>query len=177
MTLKPGVGPPPHIRLDRAAQFLLGGTSCDAFTPPPPPRPALASAASGAHPLGRQSASRPRARLDDLRVLARLLLRGQITHVPGGRFGPRGFLARDGVRIHALYTHPHARRQGIGRHLLRHAQHQSPRLELWTAQDNHPPARSLYAAHGFYPVALTYGQGNDEGQPDMRLIWQRNAPP
>ncbi len=115
-----------------------------------------------------------RARLDDLRVLARLLLRGQITHVPG-RFGPRGFLARDGVRIHALYTHPHARRQGIGRHLLRHAQHQSPRLELWTAQDNHP-ARSLYAAHGFYPVALTYGQGNDEGQPDMRLIWQRNAP-
>ena len=39
-----------------------------------------------------------RARFDDLRVLARLVLRGQITHVPG-RFGPRGFLARDGARF------------------------------------------------------------------------------
>ncbi len=115
-----------------------------------------------------------RARFDDLRVLARLVLRGQITHVPG-RFGPRGFLARDGARIPALYTHPRARRQGIGSHLLSHAQRQTPRLELWTAQENHP-ARSLYAAHGFYPVALSNGQGNDEGQPDMRLIWQRNAP-
>lgn len=115
-----------------------------------------------------------RARFDDLRLLVRLLLRRQIVHVPG-RFGPRGFLARDGARIHALYTHPRARRQGIGSHLLSHAQRQAPRLELWTAQENHP-ARSLYAAHGFYPVALSNGQGNDEGQPDMRLIWQRNAP-
>lgn len=115
-----------------------------------------------------------RDRLDDLRVLARLLMRRQIVHVPG-RGGSRGFMARDGERIHALYTHPNARRQGIGSHLLRHAQRQNARLELWTAQDNHP-ARALYAAHGFYPVALTNGQGNDEGQPDMRLIWQRNAP-
>ena len=115
-----------------------------------------------------------RARIGDLRVLARLVLRGQITHV-SGPLGPRGFLARDGARIHALYTHPNARRQGIGSHLLAHAQRQSPRLELWTAQDNHA-ARRLYGAHGFYPVALSFGQGNDEGQPDMRLIWQRNAP-
>ena len=115
-----------------------------------------------------------RARLEDLQALTRLVLRGQITHVPG-RLGPRGFLARDGARIHALYTHPNARRQGIGAYLLGQAQRQSPLLELWTAQENHP-ARSFYAAHGFYPVTLSYGQGNDDGQPDMRLIWQRNAP-
>ena len=115
-----------------------------------------------------------RARLGDLRLLARLVARGQITHVPG-RLGPRGFLARDGVRIHALYTHPRARRQGIGTRLLAHAQRQSVRLELWTAQEN-LPARRLYTAHGFYPVALSFGEGNDDGEPDMRLIWQRNAP-
>lgn len=115
-----------------------------------------------------------RERLSDLATLARLVRRGQITHVPG-RLGPRGFLARDGIRIHALYTHPKARRQGIGSRLLGHAKRSAPRLELWTAQDNEP-ARAFYAAHGFYPGALGFGQGNDEGQPDMRLIWQRNAP-
>jgi len=115
-----------------------------------------------------------RARLDDLRTLARLVMQGQVTHVPG-RFGPRGFLARRHSHIHALYTHPRARRQGIGSHLLSHAQAQTPQLELWTAQDN-SPARRLYQAHGFYPIALTNGQGNDDGRPDMRLIWQRNAP-
>jgi len=115
-----------------------------------------------------------RARLGDLRLLARLVWRGQITHLPG-RLGPRGFLARDGVRIHALYTHPRARRQGVARRLMREAQAQAQRLELWTAQDN-APARAFYTAHGFYPVALGFGQGNDDGQPDMRLIWQRGAP-
>lgn len=113
-------------------------------------------------------------RVRDLATLARLVRRGQITQVPG-RFGPRGFLAREGVRIHALYTHPNARRQGIGSRLLGHAKRAAPRLELWTAQDNEP-ARRFYASHGFYPTALTFGEGNDEGQPDMRLIWQRNAP-
>ena len=115
-----------------------------------------------------------RAHLGDLRLLARLVRRGQITHVPG-RFGPRGFLARDGARIHALYTHPRARRQGVGSRLIADAQATAHRLELWTAQDN-APARAFYARHGFHPVALGFGQGNDEGLPDMRLIWQRNAP-
>ncbi|UYV36333.1 GNAT family N-acetyltransferase [Rhodobacteraceae bacterium D3-12] len=114
-----------------------------------------------------------RDRLGDLATLARLVRRGQITQVPG-RLGPRGFLARDGARIHALYTHPKARRQGVGSHLLGHAKRTSPRLELWTAQDNEA-ARQFYAAHGFYPTAFSFGQGNDDGQPDMRLIWQRNA--
>lgn len=116
-----------------------------------------------------------RERLGDLRLLARLIAKGQITHVPG-RLGPRGFLAREGGRIHALYTHPGARRQGVATRLMQDAQARAARLELWTAQDN-DAARAFYAAHGFYPVLLTVeGRGNDEGVPDMRLIWRRNAP-
>ncbi|MDQ2091894.1 GNAT family N-acetyltransferase [Marimonas arenosa] len=116
-----------------------------------------------------------RARLGDLVLLARLIRRGQITHVPG-RLGPCGFLARDGSRIHALYTHPRARRTGVASRLMAEAQTAAQRLELWTAQDN-AAARAFYAAHGFYPVNLSCeGQGNDEGRPDMRLIWKRNAP-
>ena len=118
------------------------------------------------------------ARLGDLAALARLALGGKIMHVRGaGRRGRGlgGFLARDGARIHALYTHPAARRQGIASRLIAEAQTAAHRLELWTAQDN-AAARALYAAHGFYPVALSNGQGNDEGRPDMRMIWQRSAP-
>jgi GNAT superfamily N-acetyltransferase len=121
--------------------------------------------------LRRQSA---RERLGDLRLLARLIRRGQVTQSPGP-FGPRGFLIRDGARIHALYTHPRARRQGIGSRLIADAQAAQHRLELWAAQSN-AEARAFYAAHGFYPAALGFGEGNDEGQPDMRLIWQRTAP-
>lgn len=113
-------------------------------------------------------------RLGDLSALARLVRRGQITHVPG-RIGSRGFLARDGARIHALYTHPKARRQGIGAHLLGHAKRTSPRLELWTAQNNED-ARRFYSAHGFFPAAFSFGQGNDDGEPDLQMIWQRSAP-
>ncbi|WP_322866452.1 GNAT family N-acetyltransferase [Aquicoccus sp. G2-2] len=118
--------------------------------------------------------SSAREKLGDLRILARLIRRGQITQSPG-RFGPRGFLIRDGVRIHGLYTHPRARRKGIGSRLMTEAQATQARLELWTAQSN-AQARAFYAAHGFYPAALSNGQGNDEGQPDMRLIWERTAP-
>ena len=115
-----------------------------------------------------------RARLGDIRLLARLIRKGQITHVPG-RLGPRGFLARDGQRVHALYTHPGARRQGIASQLVAEAKTRAGRLELWTAQDN-SPARAFYAAQGFYPAGFGFGQGNDDGLPDMRLIWERDAP-
>ena len=115
-----------------------------------------------------------RARLGDIRLLVRLVRKGQITHVPG-MLGPRGFLARDGERIHALYTHPRARRQGIATRLMNEAKTRAKRLELWTAQAN-LPARAFYAQHGFYAAALTNGQGNDDGLPDMRLKWERDAP-
>ncbi|MDU8928655.1 GNAT family N-acetyltransferase [Alisedimentitalea sp. MJ-SS2] len=115
-----------------------------------------------------------RARLGDLKLLARLIRKRQITHVPG-RLGPRGFLARDGNRVHALYTHPDARRQGIASLLMHEAKRQAERLELWTAQDN-TQARAFYVAHGFYTASLGFGQGNDDGLPDLRMIWEKDAP-
>jgi GNAT superfamily N-acetyltransferase len=115
-----------------------------------------------------------RSRVTDLALLARLIRRGQVRLMPGPR-GPRGFIARDGARIHALYTHPEARGQGIGSRLVAEAQATSPRLELWTGQAN-ARARQFYARHGFYSARLGRGLGNDEQAPDVHMIWQRNAP-
>ncbi|WP_137699542.1 GNAT family N-acetyltransferase [Marimonas lutisalis] len=116
----------------------------------------------------------PAARRADLALLARLIRRGQV-RVVAGPAGPRGFIIRDGALVHALYTHPRARRQGIGSRLLAEAQEAAHRLELWTGQDN-GAARAFYARHGFYPAMLSNGEGNDDGVPDVQMIWERNAP-
>lgn len=115
-----------------------------------------------------------RSRVTDLALLARLIGRGQVRVLPGPR-GPRGFIARDGARIFALYTHPASRGQGVGSRLVAEAQATAPRLELWTGQSN-TTARGFYARHGFYPARLGQGLGNDEQAPDVHMIWQRNAP-
>ena len=122
-------------------------------------------------------AAEPRARkrecATDLTALARLIRRGAILHIPG-RTGPKGFLALEGQRIHALYIHPRARRQGLASRLMAEAQSRTHRLDLYTAQSN-TPARAFYAAHGFHAAEFTLGEGNDDGQPDLRLVWTRNA--
>lgn len=115
-----------------------------------------------------------RARLSELALLARLVRAGKVRVVTARRRA-RGFIIRDGARIHALYTHPRARRQGIGARLLGEAQAGASRLELWTGQDNRT-ARAFYARHGFYPARLSNGAGNDDGLPDVQMIWERNAP-
>lgn len=115
-----------------------------------------------------------RERLSELALLARLIRAGKVRIMPARR-GARGFIIRDGTRIHALYTHPRARGQGIGSRLIGEAQEAAQRLELWTGQDNRA-ARAFYARHGFYPAMLSNGQGNDEGRPDVQMIWERNAP-
>jgi len=121
--------------------------------------------------------NRTRDRATDLTALARLIRRGAVLHIPGplpALSGPRGFLALEGCRVHALYIHPRARRQGLASRLITEAQNSTQQLDLYTAQDN-APARAFYAAHGFHAQAFTNGEGNDDGQPDMRLVWKRNA--
>ena len=85
-----------------------------------------------------------------------------------------GFAACDGENVHALYVAAPVRRLGVGSALLRHLQAQVNRLSLWTFQANNA-AQAFYTTHGFVMVEQTGGAGNDEGLPDMRLEWSREA--
>ena len=83
-----------------------------------------------------------------------------------------GFLARRAHFIHALYLAPEARGRGLGSALIEDAKAESPHLELWCFQANHP-ARAFYGARGFEVVEIGDGSGNDEKLPDLRLTWSR----
>lgn len=61
--------------------------------------------------------------------------------------------------------------QGIGSQLLERAKQQSPAgLQLWTFVSNEP-ARGFYERHGFVVEEQTDGSGNEEGEPDLRMVW------
>ena len=112
-----------------------------------------------------------RSRLTDANLLARLVLQRRVRFVRD-ETGITGFLVRDGVRVHALYVHPRAQGHGVGRVLLNDAKSASNRLELWTLQTNYL-ARTFYLAQGFREAKHTAGDENDEGLPDVLLIWQK----
>lgn len=111
-----------------------------------------------------------RSRLTDIQMMARVIRQGWVQVVPDSK-GPAGFIARDGNTIHALYVHPRARGQGLGRVLLNDAKARAPRLDLWVLQANEP-ARAFYANNGFAEASRTNGAGNDENLPDIRMVWQ-----
>ena len=105
---------------------------------------------------------------EDIAHCGDMIARGWVT-VIGDR--ARAFLARNGGYVHALYVAPEARGQGLGAALIADAQ-QADRLELWTFVAN-TGAQNFYARHGFVEVERTDGQGNDEGLPDIRYVWER----
>ncbi len=112
-----------------------------------------------------------RRRDEDAFALGKLILRGKVwAFKQKGRIS--AFLARDGVRLHALYACPRARGQGGGTALLQHAQDATQRLELYTAADN-MAARRFYLRHGFRELRRGQGLGNDEGLPDIHMVWDR----
>lgn len=111
--------------------------------------------------------------LTDAQLMAQVTMRGWVRFLRDDK-GMLGFIVRDGVRVHALYVHPRAQGMGIGRQLLRDAMEASPRLELWTLQSNHM-ARAFYLAQGFRETVHTAGEGNDEGLPDVQLVWQKEG--
>lgn len=112
-----------------------------------------------------------RRRDEDARAMAKLILQGKVQlWQRGGR--ARAFLARDGMRIHALYTCPDWRGQGGGGALVSRAQDEIERLELYAAEHN-GGARQFYARHGFREVLRGHGAGNDEGVPDILMKWER----
>jgi len=108
---------------------------------------------------------------EDRRFLSGLIERCDVVTVRNWR-GPKGFMARDGEMIHALYLAPRLRGKGWGKRLLAVAKGRSERLELWSFQSN-LGARAFYEREGFSEVEMTDGAGNDEKVPDVRLIWQR----
>lgn len=112
---------------------------------------------------------RARGRLQDLGLLLRLVRRGELRLIRH-RGRVVAFLARREALILALYVHPSARRQGLGRMLLAEAQRQSPALSIWTPQANEA-ARRFYAASGFVTMGYGDGAGNDEALPEVLMVW------
>ena len=89
--------------------------------------------------------------------------------VRGGRVV--GFVALHEAWVEHLYVEPALWRQGIGAALLRHAQAACPDgLQLWVFQRN-TAAIAFYERHGFRIAELTDGAGNEEREPDARMIW------
>ena len=92
--------------------------------------------------------------------------------------GIAGFMALDAGFIHALYVAQECRGQGVGQRLLDAAKAHEARLELNTFQAN-AGAQRFYARAGFREVGRGDGRGqgsvNDEGLPDIRLIWERDV--
>jgi ribosomal protein S18 acetylase RimI-like enzyme len=83
-----------------------------------------------------------------------------------------GFLARQGGRVQALHVAAKARGLGIGKALLDELKAAELDIDLWTFQANQR-ALAFYRREGFSEVAKTDGRGNEEGLPDVRLIWRR----
>lgn len=112
-------------------------------------------------------------RAEDIGFVGTMISRGWVTLAEAdGR--PVGFVAREEGFIHALYIAGEMRRSGCGRALLQAMQRRVPKLSLWTFVANEE-AQAFYGAMGFTEVERTEGQGNDEGLPDIRYHWAREA--
>jgi GNAT superfamily N-acetyltransferase len=111
-------------------------------------------------------------REEDLGFLGHLIATTDVTLAEDGP--PLGFLALDGEEVRALYLAPAARGRGIGRALLDRAKAARPRLSLWVFEAN-PRAVAFYGREGFRVAERTSGAGNEEGLPDLRMVWE--APP
>lgn len=110
-------------------------------------------------------------RAEDLSFAGEMIDRGWVT-VAEDAGGVAGFVAREGMEIHALYVDTVVRGTGCGTALLRRMQAQVAALTLWTAQAN-ARARAFYRARGFAEVERGSGASNDAGLPDVRFAWQR----
>ncbi len=108
-------------------------------------------------------------REEDLGFLTHLIA---TTDVIVAEDGPMlGFLALDGKDVRALYLAPDARGRGVGRALLGRAKAGRDRLSLWAFEAN-PRAVAFYQREGFRVVERTDGSGNEEGLPDLRMVWE-----
>ncbi|MEI9894964.1 MAG: GNAT family N-acetyltransferase [Chthoniobacter sp.] len=85
-----------------------------------------------------------------------------------------GFIVYRPGWIDHLYIHPSLQHRGLGGRLLTQLQASSDSLRLWTFQCN-DGARRFYEKHGFRIERETDGDGNEEKQPDILYVWQRDG--
>lgn len=84
-----------------------------------------------------------------------------------------GWLDVWGDDLDQLYLKRGYQGRGLGKRLVDHAKAPSlGRLELFTFQVNEG-ARRFYRREGFAEVAWGDGSQNEEGEPDVKLVWQR----
>lgn len=75
-----------------------------------------------------------------------------------------------GVLLTQLYVDPDGQGRGVGSALLATARAAvAGPLELWVFARNEP-ALAFYRRRGFVVVQATDGRGNEEGEPDLRLV-------
>ncbi len=106
---------------------------------------------------------------DDLWIMLRVTRQGAVRAVSDGQ-GIAGFSLCRGGDLHALYVHPRAQGRGLGRVLLQDAQEAHARLNLWVAEEN-TGGRRFYCRHGFAEKARCDGARNDEGRPEILMVW------
>ena len=82
----------------------------------------------------------------------------------------------DGIKwIDQLYLHPSVVGQGIGSRLVNLAKAElGAPITLYTFQEN-TAAIAFYERHGFVGVEYGDGSGNEEGCPDVRMVWDENG--
>ncbi len=83
-----------------------------------------------------------------------------------------GFVARDGDEIKSFFVAAGARGQGIGQQMMQDAMARRDTLRLTVFAANHGAVR-FYRRAGFAEVGKGDGSGNEEGLPDIRLVWKR----
>jgi GNAT superfamily N-acetyltransferase len=77
----------------------------------------------------------------------------------------------DGDWLDQLYVEPGLTGRGVGAAHLEVAKRERPAgLHLWAFQSNTGALR-FYARHGFVETERTDGAGNEEGAPDVHLVW------
>lgn len=82
----------------------------------------------------------------------------------------------DGGWLDQLYVDPEWTGAGVGGQLIEHAKSRRPDgLQLWTFVTN-VRAKRFYQRHGFAVVETTDGSGNEEQEPDLRLVWPAPQP-
>jgi GNAT superfamily N-acetyltransferase len=87
-----------------------------------------------------------------------------------GRVVGMMILARD--ILEHLYLLPEARGNGLGDRFIGLAKSRRPHgLALHAFQVN-GPARRFYERHGFRAAEFGDGSGNEEGEPDVRYVWE-----